>query len=97
MRVFGVFGVAVAPAGDDGVLGDVGVGEFELGLLFRGGVGGGVVGAEGVVQVLLVGLGYVGGEGMKGGEQEVGYGEGLLLGGLKDLGESDTVELSRTG
>ncbi len=96
MRVFWVFGVAVAAAGDDGVFGDIGVWEFELGLLFRGGVGGRVVGAEGVVQVLLVGLGYLGGEGMKDGEQEVGYREGLLLGRLKDLREFDTVELGWT-
>ena len=55
-----------------------------------------MVGAEGVVQVLLVGLGYLGGEGMKDGEQEVGYREGLLLGRLKDLREFDTVELGWT-
>lgn len=41
---------------------DVGCGEFELGFLFEGWVGGGGVDAEGVEEVLLVLLGDLGGE-----------------------------------
>lgn len=77
----------------EGVVWDLGVGEFELGFLFGGWVAGGGEGGEGVEEVLLVVLVNEGGEGLEHGQDMVGYGKGELLRGLDVSGEDDAVEL----
>lgn len=65
-------GAALAVRGTADGVGDVGCGEFELGLLLEGWVGGGGVGAEGVDEVLFVLLVDLEGERGQGGEDVVG-------------------------
>lgn len=63
--------MAVGGAADD--VWDVGCGEFELGFLFEGCVGGRGAGAEGVEEILFVLLGDPGREWGQVGEDVVGY------------------------
>lgn len=68
---------------------DVGGWEFDLGLLFGGFVGGGRVGGEGVLDVLLLGLVDCGGKGMECGEDVVGDSEGDFGGWCERRREMD--------
>ncbi len=71
LRVF--LAVGVGGGREDGVFGDVDGGEFEFGFLLEGWVGGGVVGAEVVEEVLFIVLGDGCWERGEGGEEVVGY------------------------
>jgi hypothetical protein len=84
-------------SGEGRVVGHVAVGELDFGALLLGQVGGGGVGAEGVLQVLLVCLGELRGDGLEGREDRVGDAERLLRLGCEGFGEVDLVELRGAG
>lgn len=80
-----------------GVVGDIAVGELDFCTLLFSGVGGRRVGAEGVLQVLLVGLCELRGDGLEGGKNGVGDAKGLLRVGGEGRGEMDEVEFGGAG
>jgi hypothetical protein len=87
--------LVVELSGERRVVGHIAVRELDLGSLLLGQIGGGRVRAEGVLQVLLVGLGDLRGDGLEGGEDRVGDADGLLLLGRQRFGEVDLVVLGR--
>ena len=73
------------------------MGQLELRLLLQGGVRARRVGGEGMLDILLVGLGDAGGQGLESLDGVIRDGQGDLLLGLQSRGERDLVVLSRTG
>ena len=80
---------------DNSVLGHVGGGHLELGLLLHGLVGRVGVGVESNLDILLIGLVDGGRQRAKGGQDRVGDRQGELLLGGQGGGELDAVVFNR--
>lgn len=72
--------VTVGVGADDGVVWHIGGRQLQLGLLLQSHIGGGRIGAEGVLDVLLLGLGDAGWKRLESGQGMERNGKGHLLG-----------------
>lgn len=75
------------------MLGDVGVGDVDLGFLFGSGVGGAEMGGAAPLEVLLLGLFDFSGDGGEDAGGADGELESELGGGLEGFGEEDAIVL----